>query len=76
MAPRDAPDHVDWVTVAISLKDENARSLRVARIIFDDNRGRRAIDDLTCENVVFCHLIISVRRDPDLAALDEIDDPT
>jgi hypothetical protein len=58
----------------VPLENEHARPLGIAGIVFDHDRSLQAIDDLTHENTVFGELIVAMRRDPDFATSNELDD--
>ncbi len=58
------------------LKNENARPLGVGRVVLNNDCHSDTVDHLTGEDTVLRHLIVSVRGDQNLAALDEVEDPT
>lgn len=46
------PDYMNRVTVAIVLQDQNTRSFRVVRIVFDNDCPRETVDDLANQETV------------------------
>ena len=55
----------------IILPDEYAWTLRIVRIVFDDNGVPDASYQLPCTEAVGCRFIVPVSRHSDLAGRDE-----
>jgi len=66
---------VDWPSASIPLKDESTRPLGVGRVILNHDCGSDTVDHLTGKDTVFRHLVVTMRGDPNLTAMDEVDDP-
>ena len=71
MTRGDAPDDVNRLCGTIVLQNQDAWSLRVIRIILDDNGRRQAIDDVVHKNVVSGEFFIAMQEDLYLAARHE-----
>jgi hypothetical protein len=56
------------LTVAILLQDQNTRSFRVVRIVFDNDCPPETVDDLANQETVCGELLITVIGHPDVAA--------
>jgi hypothetical protein len=66
---------VDRAPSSIPLQDKNTRSFGVGRVLLNHGGGLDTIYHLTGKDTVLGDLIVAVRRDPNLAGSDEIDDP-
>jgi hypothetical protein len=71
MTRGDAPDDVNRLCGTIVLRNQDAWSLRVIRIVLDDNGRRQGSDDVVHKNVVSCEFFIAMQGDPYLAARHE-----
>jgi hypothetical protein len=65
---------VNRTSSSISLKDENAGTLGIGRVVLDHDRSLDTVDHLTGKNTVLCYLIVAMGRDPNIAVSDEGDD--
>ena len=59
----------------MTLKATLKAAFRVGRVVLNHDRGLDTIDHLTGKDTVLGDLIVAVRRDPNLAGSDEMDDP-
>lgn len=59
------------LTVSIVFQDQNARSFRILRIVFDDDSTAQAIDDVTNRHTVGGKFFVAVIRNAHVAARHE-----
>lgn len=62
---------MDWASPPIPLKDENTRPLGVGGVVLDHDSGSEPVKHLTGKDTVLSHLVVPVRGDPNLPAMDE-----
>ena len=64
---RDAPHHVDGLSLMVPLQDQYARPLGVGGVLFNDLTFARSYHDIPNQNTIGGKLIITMIRDHDLS---------
>lgn len=59
------------LTVSIVFQNQNARSFRILRIIFDDHGAAQAVDDVTDKHTVGGKFFVALIRNAHIAARHE-----